>query len=321
MVFDQDDFSTCSYGPDLGGTFSIPNSTSSGLMNLYSGTRLSVNTFFMQLERDVGLCKPYELAKAMGVRLTAPRGNATSLPELLPNFTLGVADVSPLEMAEAYATFAARGLHCDARPVTQILDAARNVIKDYKPECDQVMEQSTADAVSDVLRGVLEGSGFAAAQALDQPSAGKTGTTNDGKSVWFVGYMPGMAAAAMIAGVDEVGNPDGLVGKTVGGSTVYSASGSGFAAPIWGDAMRVIDDDFDYEDFIYPSGVAGAGRPSCRPRSPRPQPSNGGGGGGSGGGSGGGGGRGSLTGGGSAVRLSRAGDVPLPRRRRRRPCP
>ncbi len=291
MVFNQDDFSTCSYGPDLGGTFSIPNSTSSGLMNLYSGTRLSVNTFFMQLERDVGLCKPYELAKAMGVRLTAPRGNATSLPELLPNFTLGVADVSPLEMAEAYATFAARGLHCDARPVTQILDAARNVIKDYKPSCDQVMEQSTADAVSDVLRGVVEGSGFAAAQALDQPSAGKTGTTNDGKSVWFVGYMPGMAAAAMIAGVDEVGNPDGLVGKTVGGSTVYSASGSGFAAPIWGEAMRAIDDDFDFEDFVYPSGVAGVGQTSVPIPKPAPQPSGGNGNGG-GRGNGGGGGRG-----------------------------
>ena len=289
MVFDQDDFATCPYGPDLGGTFSIPNSTSSGLMNLYSGTRLSVNTFFMQLERDVGLCDPYELAKSMGVRLTAPRGNATSLPELLPNFTLGVADVSPLEMAEAYATFAARGLHCAARPVTQILDAARNVIKDYTPQCDQVMEASTADAVSDVLRGVVEGSGFAAAQALDQPSAGKTGTTNDGKSVWFVGYMPGMASAAMIAGVDEVGNPDGLVGKIVGGSTVYSASGSGFAAPIWGEAMRVIDDDFDYADFTAPTGVVGVGQTFVPVPDPPPAPSSNGGGNNNGGNNNGGG--------------------------------
>ncbi|WP_345266122.1 transglycosylase domain-containing protein [Nocardioides nanhaiensis] len=271
MTFDQANFETCDYGPDLGGTFPMVNSTSSGLMNMYSGTRLSVNTYFIQLEEEVGICKPFELARAMGVRLTSPNGEGGVQPEMYPNFTLGVADVSPLEMAEAYATFAARGLHCESRPVTQIRDAQGNVLKNYPAQCDQVMEQSTADAVSDVLRGVLEGSGFAAAQALDQPSAGKTGTTNDGNSVWFAGYMPGMAAAAMIAGVTEAGEPDSLLYKTVGGSTVYSASGSGFAAPIWGEAMRVIDDDFEYEDFVYPSGVSGVGNTSVAPP-PSPSP-------------------------------------------------
>ena len=71
-------------------------------------------------------------------------------------------------MAEAYATFAARGLHCDSRPVTQILDTAGNVLKDYAPTCTQVMQEQTADAVSDVLRGVIEG-GFASAQQLAGP--------------------------------------------------------------------------------------------------------------------------------------------------------
>ena len=59
--------------------------------------------------------------------------------------------VSPLEMAEAYATFAARGLHCHSRPVTEILDSAGNQIRDYASNCAQVMQQSTADAVNDVL--------------------------------------------------------------------------------------------------------------------------------------------------------------------------
>ena len=152
------------------------------MMNMYSGTRLSVNTFFMQLEQKTGLCDPYEMAKKMGVRLTNPTGDSNGYgAELLPNFTLGVADVSPLEMAEAYATFAARGLHCAARPVLEIRDAGRNVIRDYPEDCEQVMQETTADAVSDILRGVIEG-GFASAQALDQPAAGKTGTTNDGNS-------------------------------------------------------------------------------------------------------------------------------------------
>jgi membrane peptidoglycan carboxypeptidase len=260
MTFDASEFATCPDSPPFGGTFETPNSTSSGLMNMYNGTRLSVNTFYMQLERETGVCAPYEMAKAMGVDLTSPNGdrNGNGI-ELIPNFTLGVASASPLEMAEAYATFAARGLHCNSRPVTEILDSRQNVIREYQASCSQVMEESTADAVNDVLRGVIEG-GFASAQALDQPAAGKTGTTNEGKSVWFVGYTPQLAAAAMIGGANQEGVPIGLAGQTIGGVYIPSASGSGFAAPIWGEAMKAYDDFLPYEDFVYPSSVPGAGQ-------------------------------------------------------------
>ena len=182
-------------------------------VNLYTGTRLSVNTFFAQLEQETGLCEPYDLARRMGVELTNPTGEGRRLAERVPTFTLGIADASPLEMAEAYATFAARGMHCDSRPVTEILDSAKNLVKEYPSKCNRVMEESTADAVNDILRGVIEG-GFASAQALDQPAAGKTGTTQGGKAVWFIGYTPQRAAAAMIAGANELrhsigaGRPD-----------------------------------------------------------------------------------------------------------------
>jgi membrane peptidoglycan carboxypeptidase len=268
MTFNLDDFANCPGEPGFGyGTFEVPNSTTSGHMNMYSGTRLSVNTYYMQLEEQTGVCAPYEMAKAMGVQLTNPRQSKHGLAELIPNFTLGVASATPLEMAEAYATVAARGLHCASRPVTQILDSAGNVIKDYPAQCDQVMQQQTADAISDVLRGVIEG-GFASAQALSVPAAGKTGTTNGGNSVWFIGYTPHLAAAAMIGGANEFGTPIQLTGQTVGGTYVYSASGSGFAAPIWGDAMRVITAGAPYDNFVYPSGVEGAGVTSV----PQPKP-------------------------------------------------
>ena len=171
--------------------------------NLYTGTRLSINTFFAQLEQKTGICEPFELAKEMGVRLTKPTGDRKGVvAERVPSFPLGIADASPLEMSEAYATFAARGMHCASRPVTAILDSKKNVLKEYPTDCNRVMEESTADAVNDILRGVIE-SGFASAQALDQPAAGKTGTTQGGKAVWFVGYTPQRAAAAMIAGANE----------------------------------------------------------------------------------------------------------------------
>ncbi len=268
MSFDASKFRTCPGHDPFGGTFTTPNSTQGGIENLYSGTRDSVNTFYMQLERATGVCQPFQLAKKMGVRLTQPDGDANGLGiELIPNFTLGVANASPLEMSEAYATFAARGMHCASRPVTEILDAGKHTVKEYPSQCNRVMEESTADAVNDVLRGVIEG-GFASAQALDQPSAGKTGTTNDGKSVWFVGYTPQRAAAAMIAGANEFGSPIPLPGQTISGTYISSVSGSGFAAPIWGDAMKMIDDHLEYEDFVYPATVPGAGVE--RPPAPKP---------------------------------------------------
>ncbi len=260
--------------------------------NLYTGTRLSINTFFAQLEQRTGICKPFELARKMGVRLTNPVGKKAGLAERIPSFTLGVADVSPLEMSEAYATFAARGMHCASRPVTAILDAAKNTVKEYPSDCNRVLEESTADAVNDILRGVIEG-GFASAQALDQPAAGKTGTTQGGKSVWFVGYTPQRAAAAMIAGANEFGTPLGLDGLVIGGFQRFGSSGSAFAAPIWGDAMKAIDDHLEYEDFVYPSTVDGAGQTYV----PTPKPPRGGGGDGDDHGGGGGNGGGNNGGG------------------------
>ena len=279
-TFDQADFSNCPGEGTFGGEYTASNSTSSGWMNMYSGTRNSVNTFYLQLEELTGVCAPYELATEMGVRLTDPKA------ERYPSFTLGIADASPLEMAEAYATFAARGLHCASRPVTQILDSNGNVIKDYSPQCTQIMPQNVADAVSDVLRGVIEG-GFASAQALSTAAAGKTGTTQEQKAVWFCGYTTQYAAAATIAGINAEGQPESLVGKTVDGSIIYSATGSGFAAPIWGDALKPLTAGQPYEDFVYPVGIEGVGVTGATPPKP-PKGPKGNHGGGHGNGHGGG---------------------------------
>ncbi len=257
-------YEDCDGEPYGYGVWQLKNSTTSGYKNMYSGTRESVNTYFAQLEQKTGICEPYALAKAMGVDLDNPTGKKPGLPERVPSFTLGITDASPLEMAEAYATFAARGLHCDSRPVTKIEDPRGNTLKDYPKRCNQVIEQKTADAVNDILRGVIEG-GFASAQALDQDAAGKTGTTNGGRAVWFIGYTANLATASMIAGANEFGTPIGLEGQTIGGDYIGNASGSGFAGPMWGDAMRVIDDYLDDESFVYPSEVAGAGATSAAP--------------------------------------------------------
>jgi membrane peptidoglycan carboxypeptidase len=217
-------------------------------MDAYTGTQESVNTFFARLELQTGLCEPYHLAQKMGIPLHDP---AT---EMVPSFTLGVASVSPLELADAYATFAARGLHCDPRPVTSIDDSDGNQLKSYPQQCQQVIAAPVADAVNDVLRGVQSPSGFGAHLLLNQESAAKTGTNDNNMSVWYMGYTPNLATASMIAGANRLGHWVSLNGQLLAGSYVPTAHGSTTAGPMWYDAMKVIQQWLPDATFTPPSG-------------------------------------------------------------------
>jgi membrane peptidoglycan carboxypeptidase len=222
-------------------------------VNLYTGTQGSVNTFFAKLETETGLCEPYNLARRLGVNLTSPK------TEMVPAFTLGIPDTSPLELAEAYATFAARGKHCDSLPVTKIEDTQGNLLKKYEPKCTQELPSPVADAVNDVLQGVIEPGGFADDQHPGQEAAGKTGTSSSNKSVWFAGYTPNLAGTVVVAGVDAEGDPESLDGKVIGGYVRPGTSGSETAAPIWGQAFRAIAPFLEDETFVDPSGEDIAG--------------------------------------------------------------
>jgi membrane peptidoglycan carboxypeptidase len=250
----QNEFQTCD-GPYPSTSLWEPhNSTSNGTFDMYKGTQLSVNTYFAQLERKTGLCEPYALARAMGVGLTDPAH------ERVPSFTLGVADVSPLEMAGAYATFAARGEHCENRPVTQILNSDGKVFKNYPKKCEQVIQQNTADTINDILKGVMAPGGFGQALTLDKQSAGKTGTIDRNAAVWFDGYTPALATSAMIAGANYQGQPITLNGQSVGGRYIDVAHGSTVAGPMWAQAMRAIQDNLPADTFTPPTHSTSAGQ-------------------------------------------------------------
>ena len=253
LTIDQDDYEkkTCPRR-NLAGTHTVSNSTESGTMDLYSGTQLSVNTFYLQLEERTGLCAPWRLANKLGIELDDQWQ--------VPVFTLGVAGVSPVGMAEAYATFAARGRHCDAIPVTRVTDRDGNVIDIDDANCKQVLKPAVADAVNDVLKGVTGPGGFAESYSLNQPDAGKTGTTQDAKSVWFMGYTPNMVGAMMIAGANDVGEPLPLIGLRMGDEVLYEPSGSGTAAPIWSAAMRVVQKWLPNKQFHVPNPKVVKGR-------------------------------------------------------------
>ncbi|WP_240771024.1 transglycosylase domain-containing protein [Nocardioides sp. GY 10113] len=247
MVVQESKYKVCDGSTYGYGTWDVKNFDGANHNpNLYTGTQLSVNTFFAQLEMRTGLCEPYNLAKKMGVRL------GSKAQDMIPSFTLGPTDASPLEMAEAYATFAGRGLHCDSRPVTSIEDAEGNVLKKYEPKCNQVLPASVADAVNDVLEGVTAPGGFGAALSPGIPSAGKTGTSSGNNSVWFTGYTPNLAGSAVVAGVNSAGSPTSLDGVKIAGY-YRSTSGSTTAGPIWGDTFKAIAQDLPGDSFTKPS--------------------------------------------------------------------
>lgn len=232
--------------------YPVKNSTSSGFMNMYTGMRLSVNTYFAQLEAKAGLCETVTMAREMGI--TVPE------KQEVPSFTLGVTDTSVLNMAAAYATAASGGLYCEPQPVSEIVGLDGKVVKAYEPACTRVLSEEVAAQINDITRGLQEpgGFGYSKGTGLRIPSAAKTGTTQDAKAVWYVGYTPELATAAMIAGADADGIPIPLRGGNAAGSSV--------AGPMWADAMKVIQDYLSPVEFTPP--------PQGRPSNPAPSNPN-----------------------------------------------
>nr|MDT0664690.1 penicillin-binding transpeptidase domain-containing protein [Micromonospora sp. DSM 115978] len=146
----------------------------------------------------------------MAVRLGGP---ADRLDHVGPNdgsLTIGSIPISPLDMANSYATLAAHGLRCAPRGLIDIHDSSGGVVIAPQPStCEQTVSPEVADSVTAVLaRVITSGTGYPNAYRIGRPAAGKTGTTDNYSSAWFVGYTPQMASAVVVADpVAPVDNP------------------------------------------------------------------------------------------------------------------
>jgi len=206
MQFGKQPFQSCN-GPVTLQSYNVKNSEgSSGPITLPVATANSVNTYFVQLERDTGICGAVTMAQAAGVKLAMPdpKYDTTDLQgahfDAMPSFTLGVAEVSPLTMAEAYATFAAAGVHCDPIILQSMTDASGNDVDVPGANCQQTIDPNVAYGVDALLQGVMRsGTGAGANIPGGYPQAGKSGTTNTGEYISFGGYTPYVSGFATIA--------------------------------------------------------------------------------------------------------------------------
>jgi membrane peptidoglycan carboxypeptidase len=202
----------------------------------------SVNTYFVPLEKDAGLCNVVQMMAKLGI--TTQAGYSPGTRTLAPiaqvqSLTLGTNSLTPLEMADVYATFAARGVYCSPTAITAITDVNHKNLPVPSADCHSVMQQSTADAITTMLKGVVEdGTGAADGFTDGRPSAGKTGTTDSHKQVWFVGFTPQLSGATVVSdtGTTITSLEDG---QSIGGNSYGSGQvfGSTVAGPIWHDAM------------------------------------------------------------------------------------
>jgi len=166
--------------------------------------------------------------------------------------TLGVGYITPLQLANAYAAFAARGMYCTPWAVTTVKDSANKSISIPGANCKQVLAPEVADGVNAVLHQVMEPNGTGGKLKFGKSDlAGKTGTINDAKAVWYAGYSTKLAAAATVA--DASLPYSKLQNQTLNGKRINDPSGSGTAGPIWEAAMKAALQGYPTTRFVAPT--------------------------------------------------------------------
>lgn len=202
-------------------------------------TERSVNAVFARLILEVGADKVARTAMRMGI---------TTEIEPVPAIALGGlgAGVAPIEMASAFGTLANGGVNVPPHGILEVKDISGTALYTAKPESTQVIDPAVAYLATDILQGVVA-KGTATAAKIGRPQAGKTGTTQQYRDAWFIGYTPNFVASVWVGHVEsqeEMLNVHGI--KVTGGS---------FPAKIWAAFAKKALADVEPVDFERPAGL------------------------------------------------------------------
>lgn len=186
-----------------------------GWVTMRQALEQSINIPAIRTLEDLGPQRVISYARRMGIQ-----------SPLAPNLSLalGASEVTPLEMASAYGTLATKGIHAQPIMVLKVVDRYGRVLEENRPKRDLALDESVAAQMIDLLKGVVQrGTGRRA--SIGRPVAGKTGTSDDHRNAWFIGFTPYLSTAVW------VGNDDNAPMRRVVGGTV--------PAGIWAGFMRV----------------------------------------------------------------------------------
>ncbi|GAA2317570.1 penicillin-binding protein [Streptomyces kunmingensis] len=280
---------TCSGKPwvnDGGYTVENENESESGPYRLREAMEKSVNTYFVQMLEDVGMCPVVKMTDKLGV----VQGNGTKVPEVPSSMTLGSTGLSPLTMASAYAAFANEGTYCTPVALESITGPNGKSLAVPKTKCSRAMTTATADKINTLLSGVVDSGTGKEAGLGDRDNAGKTGTTDARKNAWFVGYTPNLSGAVWVGSAQQDVE---MTDITIGGRYHGEVFGADTPGPIWRSAMTGALSGKDAPKFTMvdiPDPDKDKGKGGDEGDNDGKPGGNGGGGNGNGGGGGGGGG-------------------------------
>lgn len=162
---------------------------SQGRLDMAAATARSSNTYFAHLLDRTGPTKLVEVARRLGI---------TTPLEAYCSLVLGTADVYPLDMASAFATLANGGVRCRPFAIARVVDRDGRVLSEGGGDCEQVVKPGVAARATALLQGPISSGTASRHGKIGRPAAGKTGTTNDSRDAWFVGYIPQLSAAAWV---------------------------------------------------------------------------------------------------------------------------
>ncbi|MEK7857998.1 MAG: transglycosylase domain-containing protein [Elusimicrobiota bacterium] len=205
-----------------------------GTITLRKALAVSRNIAAINLITHIGPPLVVELARKAGIVATL---------EAVPALALGSSAVSPIEMTSAFGTFANGGIAVTPYTVERVEDASGKQLQGHIPIEKEAMTPQLAYLTTSLLKGVVNNGTAVYARKLNRPLAGKTGTSNDNRDLWFIGYTPDLVAGAWM-GYDDftsLGRKD-----WTGGSTVV---------PWWTAIMEDILKPFPKRDFAAPAGV------------------------------------------------------------------
>ncbi len=227
----------------------------SGTNTLRHYTYKSVNTAFVKLSADIGICKVWDMARLFGMHLAAettedqPGEKLSSDIRPYASLTLGPEGQAPLTVATAYAGLAAEGKFCPSTTIDSVVTYTGKDFKVPQSACKQVVDPTIARGVTDVLKDTFT-LGTATGLSPGRPAAGKTGTSNGSDNVWFAGYIPQMAAAVWLghpAGNESLRQVN--TGKSYYGASMY---GRTLCGPLWQDFMKDATKGMPVRNFARP---------------------------------------------------------------------
>ena len=233
--------------------------TNYGQMTLRDATRLSINTIYVQLMQQVQPGRVAKFAQAHGLAAELggqpgkdprPLEDAPVLEPVLA-LSLGSGDVTTLQLASAFGTWANRGIHQAPHLVEKVVDSRGRVLEEHRsPQGTQVIAEVHADTMNMVLKGAVENGTGNAARLFGREVAGKTGTTSDYADARFVGYTTDLVTSVWL-GFEK---PEK---KLVGVRGLAGVSGGSLPAQIWHDYMDLATRDRPNQPFVPPADLGG----------------------------------------------------------------